>query len=91
MAEEGIIDLKMRVENSRAKQNWEECKTLIIDEVSMVYVLPQLLTQQISDEFFDKLDAIARYIRQSSEAFGGIQLVLCGDFYQLPPIAVDSL
>ena len=43
---------------------------------------------EISDEFFDKLDAIGRHIRQSDRAFGGIQLALCGDFYQLPPVPV---
>ncbi|XP_041133433.1 ATP-dependent DNA helicase PIF1-like [Polyodon spathula] len=56
-------------------QHWTSCRHLIIDEVSMV-----------EGEFFDKLEAIARSIRRSSEPFGGIQLIVCGDFLQLPPV-----
>jgi hypothetical protein len=50
-------------------------KVLIIDEVSML--APQTLSM---------IDAICREITQSSEPFGGIQIVLVGDFFQLPPI-----
>uniref|UniRef100_A0A8B9R625 ATP-dependent DNA helicase PIF1 n=1 Tax=Astyanax mexicanus TaxID=7994 RepID=A0A8B9R625_ASTMX len=56
-------------------QHWTGCKHLIIDEVSMVEA-----------QFFDKLEAIARSIRRSTEPFGGIQLIVCGDFLQLPPV-----
>ncbi|MGH0152283.1 UNVERIFIED_CONTAM: hypothetical protein FKN15_054520 [Acipenser sinensis] len=56
-------------------QHWTSCRHLIIDEVSMA-----------EGEFFDKLEAIARSIRRSSEPFGGIQLIVCGDFLQLPPV-----
>lgn len=35
---------------------------------------------------FDKLEAVAKDIRRNTRAFGGIQLVLTGDFYQLPPV-----
>lgn len=58
-----------------AAQVWRRCKTLIIDEVSMV-----------DGEFFDKLESVARYIRRNDRPFGGIQLILCGDFLQLPPV-----
>ncbi|MBI5599885.1 MAG: helix-turn-helix domain-containing protein [Deltaproteobacteria bacterium] len=50
-------------------------KVLIIDEVSMLH--PEALSM---------IDAICREIRRSSEPFGGIQVVLVGDFFQLPPI-----
>ena len=36
---------------------------------------------------FDTLEALARRVRGSAEPFGGLQLVLCGDFFQLPPVA----
>lgn len=59
--------------------NWRKCKTLIIDEISMV-----------DADYFDKLEAVARAVRRSSKPFGGIQLVLCGDFLQLPPVSKDG-
>lgn len=64
--------------NKKAKRRWKTIKVLIIDEVSM-----------IDGELFSKLDFIARNIRNSSEPFGGIQLIVCGDFYQLPPVPQD--
>ncbi|MDP3726082.1 MAG: AAA family ATPase, partial [bacterium] len=50
-------------------------KVLIIDEVSM------LLAETLS-----MIDAVCREVKQSSEPFGGIQIVLVGDFFQLPPV-----
>lgn len=57
---------------------------LIIDEISMV-----------SAEMFDLLDAICRLERGrksaklSAKPFGGLQLLIFGDFYQLPPVITD--
>lgn len=56
-------------------RNWLQTATLIIDEVSMM-----------TPELFEKLDAVGRRIRGSNRPFGGIQLVLVGDFFQLPPV-----
>ncbi len=58
---------------------WKKCRCLIIDEISM-----------IDAEFFDKLEAVARAVRKSKKPFGGIQLVLCGDFLQLPPVSKEG-
>lgn len=57
-------------------QHWTTCRHLIIDEVSMVEA-----------QFFDKLESVARSVRRSTEPFGGIQLIVCGDFLQLPPVS----
>jgi ATP-dependent DNA helicase PIF1 len=54
---------------------WRSTSTLIIDEISM-----------LDGTLFDKLEYIARYVRERNEPFGGIQLVLSGDFFQLPPV-----
>ena len=59
---------------------WKTIKVLIIDEVSMM-----------SMELFNKLYLIAQSIRHNQEFFGGIQLVLCGDFAQLEPIGSDKM
>ena len=61
--------------NRKAKNRWMTTQVLVIDEVLMV-----------DGEFFNKLDALAKKVRKLLEPFGGIQLVLCGDFFQLPPI-----
>lgn len=41
-------------------------------------------------EFLDKLEEVARVLRRNDKPFGGIQLVLSGDFLQLPPVAPQS-
>lgn len=41
----------------------------------------------VDGKLFDTLEAIARAVRGSEAPFGGIQLVLAGDFHQLPPVA----
>jgi len=46
-----------------------------------------LLAKQISmlaGEFFDKVEYVARKVREDERPFGGIQVVLCGDFLQVP-------
>lgn len=50
-------------------------KMLIIDEISMV-----------SADFFDKMNAILKKLLNSEIAFGGIQLIISGDFLQLKPV-----
>ena len=62
--------------NYPLRQRWRSADVLIIDEVSMM-----------SAEMFDKLAAIACAVRRSgSKAFGGLQLLCVGDFFQLPPV-----
>ena len=41
----------------------------------------------VDGEFFDKLESVARAVKSTDKPFGGITLVLCGDFLQLPPIS----
>lgn len=53
-----------------------QLRVLIVDEISM-----------ISAEMFEILEVMTRQIKESSEHFGGLQLILCGDYFQLPPIA----
>lgn len=61
--------------NEEALKRWQSCDVLIIDEVSM-----------LSRELFEKLEMIARCLKNSSKPFGGIHLIFSGDFYQLRPV-----
>jgi ATP-dependent exoDNAse (exonuclease V) alpha subunit len=38
------------------------------------------------DYRFDMIDEIARVVRKVDEPFGGIQVIISGDFFQLPPV-----
>lgn len=40
----------------------------------------------VDGDLFDKLEEVARRIRSNGRPFGGIQLVVTGDFFQLPPV-----
>lgn len=40
----------------------------------------------VDGDFFDKLNYIGRTIRKRQAPFGEIQVILTGDFFQLPPV-----
>ena len=72
--------LLAKVQKSKLhNQRWKQTKVLIIDEISMV--LPSL---------FNLLDRIARSLLEPKRPFGGLQVILLGDFLQLPPITIDG-
>ncbi len=68
-------DLDKLSTNERVVKRVAAAKVLIIDEVSM-----------LSPNTLSMVDAVCRTIKQSEEAFGGLQVVLVGDFFQLPPV-----
>ncbi|WP_227430850.1 helix-turn-helix domain-containing protein [Psychrobacter sp. I-STPA6b] len=53
----------------------KETAVLIIDEISMLHA-----------KQLDLVNQVLKHIRQTEAAFGGIQVVVAGDFFQLPPI-----
>jgi len=66
--------------DSKKKKRWIHTDCLVIDEVSML--TPALM---------EYLDTVGRQVRKRpDEPFGGIQLILVGDFYQLPPVSKDA-
>lgn len=76
LGKEDVPELVKKIKrNQKAKQRWLRTKVLIVDEISMV-----------DGDLFDKLEAVARAIRNNGRPFGGIQLVITGDFFQLPPV-----
>ena len=63
----------------RRGAQWAAARCLVIDEISM-----------LDASFFEKLEAVARRVRNNQKPFGGLQLILCGDFFQLPPVAREG-
>lgn len=57
------------------KEIIEKTDVLIIDEISMLH-----------DYRLDMVDTVCRLVRGKDEPFGGIQVIMSGDFFQLPPI-----
>jgi ATP-dependent DNA helicase PIF1 len=53
--------------------------TIIIDEVSMM-----------RRDQFELIDVVLSFIKNIPTAFGGVQMVLVGDFFQLPPVVSNS-
>jgi len=65
--------------NRYAKQRWKECDVLIIDEISM-----------LPGNLLDDLSYVASRVRNDRREFGGLQIVLTGDFFQLPPVKIEK-
>ena len=72
---------------------WKKCKHLIIDEVrlsnlgsGLIYNNNIAKVSMVDCEYFKKLEHVARKVRNNEKPFGGIQLIICGDFFQLPPV-----
>ena len=66
-----------RSKKSRAR--WCDTDTLIIDECSM-----------LSKKGFELTNVAAKNGKNKMSPFGGVQLILVGDFYQLPPVGDDD-
>jgi hypothetical protein len=70
---------RMRVNNEKRKI-FQQLELLVIDEISMVRC-----------DILDEIDVVLRYFRnRNSEPFGGVQVLLIGDMFQLPPIIPDE-
>lgn len=54
----------------------QKAKVLIIEEISM-----------LSASTFEMADAICREVRRVDKPFGGLTVILVGDFFQLPPVS----
>lgn len=60
----------------RNEGDFRQLQVVVIDEVSMVRA-----------DLMDAVDRLLRRAKQKDIPFGGVQLVLCGDLLQLPPVA----
>ena len=64
------------LEKKYLQTRFSKLKVLIVDEISMV-----------SPEIFTSMDRILRAFKENDLPFGGVQTILSGDFFQLPPIS----
>jgi ATP-dependent DNA helicase PIF1 len=69
------IDIDRILAKSTLKKRMAGTRVLIIDEVSM-----------LDGHVLDAVDAITRAFKDQTKPFGGLQVVLSGDLFQLPPV-----
>lgn len=67
------------VKNKYLRERIKETKILIIDEISM-----------FDADRLDLVDSVCKRVRDSFLPFGGIQIIMSGDFFQLPPVSRDQ-
>ena len=68
-------DIEILLAKSALKKRFAETKVLIIDEVSMLH-----------GKRLDMVDQVCRAFKDETKPFGGLQVVLSGDLFQLPPV-----
>jgi ATP-dependent exoDNAse (exonuclease V) alpha subunit len=69
-------DLEELKSRKYLRDRFDRTQVLVIDEVSMLHHFR-----------LDLIDQICRHMKNSDAPFGGMQIILCGDFFQLPPVA----
>jgi hypothetical protein len=70
-----LRDLDQLGTKEKLVKRMQQTDVLVIDEISM-----------LDGTVLDMVELVLRTLRQSSESFGGIQVICVGDFFQLPPI-----
>jgi ATP-dependent exoDNAse (exonuclease V) alpha subunit len=68
-------DLDKLEQNERVSRRVRGAKVLIIDEISM-----------LSAATLGMVERVCRELRSNDDVFGGLQVILVGDFFQLPPV-----
>lgn len=61
------------------QNKYNHCDILIIDEISMLH-----------GYYLDMVERACRWARRSDKPFGGLQVILVGDLFQLPPVSRDG-
>ena len=74
------IELANRVViNKNAKARWREVDILVVNGISMM-----------TGSFLENLSFVASRGRGNWRPFGGVQLVVCEEFFQLPPVELSK-
>jgi ATP-dependent DNA helicase PIF1 len=77
----GVVDyldqdvIEQIMQREKLYKKLVDTKVLIIDEISM-----------LDAKVLDKVNVILKAVKKSEKAFGGIQMIFVGDFFQLPPV-----
>jgi hypothetical protein len=66
-------------QNEKLYKRYENIKVLIIDEISMLHA-----------SRLDMINKLFKTFRKSDKPFAGVQIIFCGDFFQLPPVVRNS-
>ena len=72
-------DLRNLKKKKYLREQFDNVKVLIIDEISMLH-----------RDQLNSINQVLTYCKENTEAFGGLQIVVCGDFFQLPPIGKNG-
>jgi ATP-dependent DNA helicase PIF1 len=72
-------DLKRLGASERLAKRYNGTDILVIDEVSMLH-----------GQRLDMVNQLAKLLRGSEAPFGGLQVILVGDLFQLPPVSRGS-
>ncbi len=68
------------------KQENEEVKWWLVNRINEVNILIIDEVSMLDGATFDRLDVLLRRVRKNHLPFGGMKIVLSGDFFQLPPV-----
>ena len=75
----GEDELKRMKERKYLKEHLENAQVLIIDEISMLHA-----------KQLNLVNKVLKFFKESEEPFGGIQVIVAGDFFQLPPVGKNE-
>src|SRR5215467_3264631 len=77
--EHAVLDAKNLSRGGKFGSLYRRMQRLVIDEISMVRA-----------DVVDAVDARLRQVRSDKRPFGGVQIVMVGDFLQLPPVVPEQ-
>jgi len=72
-------DLTWMFERKYLRNQIDKAEVLIIDEISMLH-----------GKQLDMVNQVLKFFKQNNAPFGGLQVVVAGDFFQLPPVSKNK-
>lgn len=72
-------DIDIISQNEKLYKRLNNIKVIIIDEISM-----------LKASSLNNINKIFKAVRKNNKPFGGVQIIFCGDFFQLPPVIKNT-